>query len=279
MTNVNIYVSWIEMFIRCPIFKCQFSKVYLHNIFRIIFRHMAPHCNIITPTNTLLRWQPTCSICFILSCLWTWQDKGDTSWLNGEFLHRECNTSSQFFADIFVTHPFNFLVSHLSCLAAIPVLAMFAWPEACAVSLSAGVVSCGAASAGAGERDEPRTKQRGAREKAQPAGGHDWRAAGGDTPPPHHSSAVIPHTSLLRLSCPHIQRECQKIVSRQQEGRTGQDGNWQYSTFTLFIYLSETTRMHSHQYGVNMSNLICSPWARDFTNSHRKKPRINIKHI
>lgn len=147
MTNVNIYVSWIEVFIRCPIFKCQFSKVYLHNIFRIIFRHMAPHCNIITPTNTLLRWQPTCSICFILSCLWTWRDKGDTSWLNGEFLHRECNTSSQFFADIFVTHPFNFLVSHLSCLAAIPVLAMFAWPEACAVSLSAGVVSCGAASA------------------------------------------------------------------------------------------------------------------------------------
>lgn len=203
---------------------------------------MAPHCNIITPTNTLLRWQPTCSICFILSCLWTWRDKGDTSWLNGEFLHRECNTSSQFFADIFVTHPFNFLVSHLSCLAAIPVLAMFAWPEACTVSLSAGVVSCGAASAGAGERDEPRTKQRGAREKARPAGGHDWRAAGGDTPPP------ITHL-LWSLTPPcwdchaHIFKENAKKSSLDNR-KAGQD-KMETDSIKLSLYLFTCQRQHA----------------------------------
>lgn len=49
-----------------------------------------------------------------------WRDKGDASWLDGEFSQRGCDDSQSVLRDICVTHPFNFLVSHFSYLAAIP---------------------------------------------------------------------------------------------------------------------------------------------------------------
>lgn len=90
--------------------------------------------------------------------------------------------------DIFIIRTFNFLFSHLSHADAIPAPArMFAWPEERSFSLSpsVGAVSCGAASAGAGERDARRAEEHGRREEAGAAGGRVWRAAGGDTPPRH----------------------------------------------------------------------------------------------
>lgn len=199
-----------------------------------------------------------------------WRDKGDASWLDGER-----NASSQF-SKIFFSPTLLIswcLISHIL----LPFLQQwcFAWPEASSVSLSTGVVSCGAASGGAGERDAHRAQERGERKKARSAGGYVWRAAGGDTS--LHSLAVIPqsHTSLLTPSCSHTFKENAKKKNLEMTWRhldtmegCGQDKK-EHNTFTWFTY--QRQHIDPHQYDVNVVKFHLQSLSRlklYFTNEH-----------
>lgn len=109
-----------------------------------------------------------------------------------------------------------------------------AWPAASSSSLPAGTLSCGAASAGTGERDTLRAQGHGTRKEDWSAGRSVWEAAGGDAP--LHS---------LNPSCPHWQPHALTFI-----------GPWLLSKINctdLCTQLNTTESVTPVQYKVKMS--------------------------